>query len=103
MSTRTDKVVTRSMTKKKADNISQTGYFIECHRRDGVTPITWSPVFHNEKCLEMYSSDDDEYQEPCKCCMALLFRKEGQTNQYNIACRTCFNWKGPIPYSRECA
>jgi len=100
MTTRIDKVVTRSMTREISARMDEE-LFIAFHR-SSPDPISWSPVFHYRKHCELYPDDDDEYHQPCKCCLALLFRKENRTNQYNIACRTCFNWKGPIPYSAEC-
>jgi hypothetical protein len=108
MSTRTDKVITLSMTRKNKQDHFNKEAFIACHRSslDQITwsfdKITWSPVFHYRRCSDGDDDDDDEYQEPCRCCLALMFRKEGRSNHSNIACRICFYWNGPIPYSNEC-
>jgi len=100
--TRTDKVVTRSMTAKL--NIQQkrseaTQFIIGSHQRDGCTEVGWRPIFHNGNCYD--DDDDDEYHAPCRCCIAQLFRKEGRDNPCNVACRICFNWKGALPGTQE--
>ena len=101
MTTRIDKAVTRSMTKKKACN---NEVFLAFHR-SSLDNTFWSPRFHYGKCNVGDSSDDDdeEYHEPCRCCLARLFRREGLNGRSpRVACKTCFNWKGSIPYSDEC-
>jgi hypothetical protein len=77
MSTMTDKVMTRSETAKIKKNVEDIRSFIESHRRDGVTDERWDHIFHNWKCLGMSteeSDDEDSYQQPCRCCIARMFR-----------------------------
>lgn len=99
MFTRTDRVVTRSMTKKKVEQERNNNAFIAFHR-SALDTTLWSPVFHYGMC--------DEYHDPCRCCLALLFRKEiimGRTRTgvcSCIACPKCLIWKNSIPYSDEC-
>jgi hypothetical protein len=95
--TRTDKVMTRSETAKIDKYYSDFVSITESHRRDGCTKDGWNTLFHNGKCQD----DDDEYYEPCRCCIAQLFRKEGHDNPCNVACRVCFNWKGDLPGTKS--
>ena len=106
MSTRTDKVMTRSETAKQAKHASDTVFITESHARDGCTEKGWNATYHNWKCNED-EDDDDEWrqvmmdEDPCRCCIAQLFRKEGRENPCNVACRICFNWKGELPGTKE--
>jgi hypothetical protein len=114
MSTRTDKVMTRSETAKQAKHASDTVFITESHARDGCTEKGWNATYHNWKsgCGDWSLFDDplsidDEWRQvmmdenPCRCCIAQLFRKEGRENPCNVACRICFNWKGELPGTKE--
>ena len=108
MSTRTDKVMTRSETTKQQ---SDTVFITESHARDGCTEKGWNATYHNWKSgcgdwsllgeQDTISSDDGDDEPPCRCCIAQLFRKEGRENPCNVACRICFNWKGELPGTKE--
>jgi len=91
--------MTRSMTVDKQKKISSDIMFIiESHRRDGCTNDGWDPIYHNWNCFgdddNSKGDDEDTYQQPCRCCIAQLFRKGGRSNPCNVACRVCYNWKG---------
>jgi hypothetical protein len=91
------------MKKREAD----MELYITSHQYWGSTDSYWSPRFHNLKCSGYVNvsvdddDDDDDDDEPCICCIAQLFRAEGKSNPYNIACKICFNWKGPLPGTGE--
>ena len=102
-----EKAMTRSDTAKQAKidkHDSDTRVITESHASTGED---WSSVFHNWKhgccdrvCNQLIfheqRSFDDELRQimitknPCTCCIAQLFRKEGIENPSNVACRICF-------------
>lgn len=106
MKKRTSKIMTRSETAKMKKREADMELYITSHQYGGVTDGYWSPIFHNWKCSGYVhvslDDDDDDDDEPCRCCIAQLFRAEGrERDPCDVACKICFNWKGPLPGTKE--
>jgi hypothetical protein len=105
MTTRISKIMTRSETAKMKKREADMELYITSHQYWSVTDGYWSPRFHNLKCSGYVhvsvDDNDDDNDEPCRCCIAQLFRAEGKSNPCNVACKICFNWKGPLPGTKE--
>jgi len=54
-------------------------------------------TFYNGIPVEFDSSDEEDETEPCKCCIAKIYKRKGLTDNNNVACKTCLNWKGKYP------
>lgn len=47
--------------------------------------------------IEFDSSDEEEEIEPCKCCLARIYKRKGLKDVNNVSCQTCLNWNGVNP------
>ena len=54
-------------------------------------------TFSNGIPIEFDSSDEEEEIEPCKCCLARIYKRKGLKDNNNVACNTCLNWRGVNP------
>lgn len=70
-----------------------------CGMNSSTLPKDFTPS-HGDS-IDFYSSDEEDFVEECKCCMAKKYRENGLNDPHNLTCKNCFEYVGDLPGTRN--